>query len=116
MIPIPGGGDDGLLDAMAALQDQLAQAEQQANQRTVVGIAAQGKVRVEVSGEFAFDRITIDPSVVDPNDLTLLEDLILVALRDATSQLKQVRSQAMGGAVAQALQGLFGSDDTDPTH
>ncbi|HUY06275.1 MAG TPA: YbaB/EbfC family nucleoid-associated protein [Acidimicrobiales bacterium] len=112
----PDEGGDGLLDAMAQLQDQLSRAEQQANERMVTGSAAQGKVRVEVSGEFSFDRITIDPSVVDPGDLSLLEDLVLAAIRDATSQLKKVRSEAMGGAVAQALEGLFGSNDRDPTH
>lgn len=112
----PESESGGLLDAMAALQSQLSQAEQQANDRSVTGSAAQGKVRIEASGEFSFDKITIDPSVVDPNDLSLLEDLILAALRDATRQLKRVRSEAMGGAVAQALQGLFGSNDGDPTH
>ena len=106
----------GLLDAMAALQSQLSLAEQQANDRTVIGSAAQGMVRVKVSGEFSFDSVTIDPSVVDLNDLALLEDLVLAALRDATAQLKKVRTEALGGAVTQALQGLFGSNDNDQAH
>ena len=112
----PESDSAGLLGAMAALQNQLSQAEQQANNRAVIGNSAQGKVRIEVSGEFSFDRVTIDPSVVDPNDLPLLEDLILAALRDATAQLKKIRTEAMGGAVAQALQGLFGPNDGDQTH
>src|SRR5487761_2435027 len=109
----PEGDGGGLLDAMAALQSQLSLAEQQANARAVVGSAAQGKVRVEASGEFSFDRVIIDPSVFDSGDLSLLEDLILAAIRDATGQLKKARSEAMGGAVAQALQGLLGPDDGD---
>ncbi len=111
----PDNEEAGLLDAMAALQNQLSQAEQQANERAVVGSAAQGKVKIAASGEFSFDRVTIDPSVVDPDDLSLLEDLVLAALRDATAQLKRIRTEAMGGAVAQALQGLFGPKDGDQT-
>ena len=112
----PDSDSGELHDAMAALQDQLVRAEQQANERSVTGSAAQGKVRIQASGEFSFDKITIDPSIVDPNDLSILEDLILAALRDTTRQLKKVRSEAMGDAVTQALQGLFGSNDGDPTH
>jgi hypothetical protein len=110
----PGDDLNGLLGAMAQLQQQLARAETDANSRVVVGRSAQGKVTVEVSGEYSFDKITIDPSVVDLTDIALLEDLILAALRDATAQLKTVRTQAMGGAVSEALGGLFGSGAADP--
>lgn len=114
MTTSPGDDLNGLLGAMAELQAQLARAESDANSRIVVGNAAQGKVRVEVSGEYSFDKITIDPSVVDVADIALLEDLILAALRDAAFQLKTVRTQAMGGAVSEALGGLFGSTEIDP--
>lgn len=105
-----GGGDDigGLLAAMSQLQQQLANAENDANARSVTGSAAQGSVKITVSGEFSFESITIDPSVVDLNDLALLEDLILAALRDAVTQLKAVRRAAMGDAVSDALGGLLG--------
>lgn len=110
----PSDDLNGLLGAMAELQQQLARAESDANARVVVGSAAQGKVRIEVSGEFSFDKITIDPSIVDVADIALLEDLILAALHDATAQLRTVRTQAMGGAVSEALGGLFDSHEIDP--
>lgn len=112
----PEDDTNGLLGAMAHLQAQLARAESDANARSVVGSAAQGLVRIEASGEFSFDKISIDRSVVDLDDLSMLEDLLLAALRDATTQLKAIRTQAMGGAVADALGGLFGPTGQSETH
>jgi hypothetical protein len=111
---LPANDDlGGLLGAMSQLQDQLKRAESDTNSRKVTGTAAAGRVKVVVSGEYSFESVTIDPSVVDPNDLALLEDLLLAALRDATTQLKALRMQAMGGVVSEALGGLFGGDHTD---
>ena len=117
----PGGGDlspgedfGGLLGAMGEFQQRLARAEQDANSRPVRGTSAQGLVTVEVSGEFSFDKVSIDPSVVDSTDIGLLEDLVLAALRDAATKLKTMRTQAMGGAVTEMLGNLFGTDEPGP--
>ena len=107
---MPNGGDDlnGLLSAMSQLQANLADAETGVNTREVTGGAGGGAVSVTASGEFSFTQIHIDPAVVDPSDVALLEDLILVAVRDACSKLVELRKLAMGGAVSQALGGLLG--------
>ncbi len=99
-----------LLGAMSQLQQQLQRAESEANARSVIGRAAAGQVTVTVSGDYSFDRITIDPSIIEQHDVTLIEDLILAALRDAVTQLKTIRMQSMSGAVSEALGGLFGGD------
>jgi hypothetical protein len=112
----PNEDFSGLLGAMSQLQDRLAHAESAANARSVVGSSAQGLVSIGVSGEFSFDRVSIDPSVIDPDDPSLLEDLILAALRDASSKLRAVRTEAMGGAVTEALGSLFaGNGPATPT-
>ncbi len=97
-----------LLAQMQQLQASVAQAEAAANLRTVEGSAAGGAVRVRASGEFSFDSVTIDPSVVDPSDVALLEDLVLVAVRDAVTRLTAVRRAAMGAVVNDALAGMLG--------
>lgn len=109
----PNDDVNGLLGAMAQLQAQLSRAESDANARAVTGIAANGLVRVEASGEFSFDKISIDPTAIDADDPSLLEDLVLVAIRDAVAQLKAIRKQAMGGAVSEALGGLFGASESE---
>ena len=41
--------------------------------------------------------MTIDPSAVDPDDVGMLEDLVLAALHDATARMGELQSQSMGG-------------------
>jgi DNA-binding YbaB/EbfC family protein len=106
----------GLLGAMSQLQSQLQRAESDTNARRVTGSAAGGQVTIEVTGEYQFQRVHIDPSLLDPADPTLLEDLLVVALRDATKQLKTIRMQSMGGVVAEAMGGLFGGLSGEEPH
>jgi DNA-binding YbaB/EbfC family protein len=110
----PDGGELGeLLAQMQQLQETVAQAEAAAGSQTVEGTAAGGAVRVQVSGDFSFDAVRIDPAVVDPTDVSLLEDLVLAAIRDAVTRLTEVRRAAMGDVVGSALAGLFGADEGD---
>jgi nucleoid-associated protein EbfC len=106
-----GGGEgmDELLAQMQRLQSELADAEAAASERAAVGSSGGGLVRVEISGDFSFDAVHIDPSVAQ-GDVALLEDLVLAALRDGAAQLIAARDQAMGDAVGHALGSLFGGE------
>jgi DNA-binding YbaB/EbfC family protein len=74
----------------------------------VEGSAGGGMVRVVVNGRFEFSAVHIDPAAVDPDDVDLLEDLVLAALRDASAQLTDRQSQALGGLDLGGLGGLLG--------
>lgn len=93
----------GLLGGAAGLGGLLEQAQKMmqsavaAADEVVEGVASGGLVKVEVDGHFDFKSVTIDPSAVDPDDISLLEDLVLAALRDATKQLQAGRQGALGG-------------------
>lgn len=105
-----GTGDAGDLFArLQSLQGELASAQAAAGSRVVAGSSAGGAVRIEATGELSFTAVHLDPSVVDPTDPSLLEDLVLAALRDLATKLEVVRRDAMGSAVTSALGGLFGS-------
>ena len=54
-------------------------------------------MRIEVTGGFEFRSVTIDPSAVDPDDVDLLQDLVLAALHDATAQIDALQRQSLGG-------------------
>jgi DNA-binding YbaB/EbfC family protein len=108
--PFDAGDLSGLLSAMQQLQSEFAAAEAGAAARQVQGSAGSGAVTVSVSGEFSFDKISIDPAVVDVEDLTVLEDLVLAAVRDSVNKLLEARKAAMGDALENALGGLLGSD------
>ena len=101
-------GLEALLAQMQQLQSELAEAEAASAEQSVVGSSGGGAVRIEVSGDFSFDAVKIDPGVVTGNDVALLEDLVLAAIRDGVNQLVQLRNQAMGNAVNNAISGLLG--------
>lgn len=102
-----GGGMPDLSGLMEQAQQMLAGA-QEAAAEIVEGSSGGGMVKIEVDGGFNVHSVKIDPSVVDPDDVDMLNDLVLAALRDATSQLQESQSDAMGGMDLGGLGGLLG--------
>jgi nucleoid-associated protein EbfC len=93
--PVPSGLGDfgGLLEsAQAALSAQAQAAEQ-----VVTGTAGGGVVSVEMTGGGEVRSVTLSPSVVDPDDIEMLQDLIVAALHDAAHQVTELQRQALGG-------------------
>ncbi|MGH9054799.1 MAG: YbaB/EbfC family nucleoid-associated protein [Acidimicrobiales bacterium] len=102
------GGPDlsALLSQLGQMQQNLQAAQQSAASTVVEGSAGGGAVKVRVSGDLDFQQVTIDPSVVDPEDIDMLQDLVLAAVRDATEQAQSLAASALGGI---DLGGGFGS-------
>lgn len=91
-----GGSADGLGGLLEQAQQMMQQAAAAAD-AVVEGVAGGGLVRVEVDGHFEFKSVTVAPEVVDPDDVSMLEDLLLAALRDATKKLQDGQQGALGG-------------------
>ncbi len=105
-----GGLDLGSLLASAQnLQQQMAEAQAAVASRTVEGNAGGGVVRVAMTGGFEFTSVTIDPGAVDPDDVEMLQDLVLAAIRDAVARVNELNQQAMSsmGGLGGALGGLL---------
>ena len=85
-----------LLKQAQAMQEQFMLARATAAEAEVEGHAGGGMVKVRVSGSMEFLGVTIDPSVVDPSDIALLEDLVLAAVRDAVARATELSDKAMG--------------------
>jgi len=94
------GGFGGLLEQ--AQQMMAAQAE--AAEKEVTGVAGGGAVRITATGTGQVLRVSIAPEAVDPDDVAMLEDLVLAALHDVNAQLAEVQRAAMG-----PLGDLFGA-------
>jgi hypothetical protein len=103
----PGAMPDlgALLEQAQAMQQQLLAAQGDA---TYQGVSGGGAVTVEVTGGGEFRKITIRPDVVDPDDVELLEDLVLAAVRDAATQAANAANDAVQQTLGGALGGLFG--------
>ena len=105
----PTGLDLGaLLEQAQAMQEQMAAAQEAQAEQVVTGTAAQGMVTVEMTGAGQFRSVSISPDVVDPEDVELLEDLVLAALRDAAAQVMELQQDTLGGLDLGGLGGLLG--------
>ncbi len=101
----------GLLGHLEHLQKQVADAQNILQSEEVEGSAGGGVVRVRVAGELDFSAVHIDQSVFAQGDKSVLEDLILAALRDASAKLAKAREQVLGSAVGEVMGALFGGAD-----
>jgi DNA-binding YbaB/EbfC family protein len=107
-----GSGPDlgALLSQLGQVQQNLQAAQQSATSREIEGVAGGGAVRISATGGLDVRSVTIDPSVVDPADVEMLQDLVLAAIRDIVEQANSLQSEALGGAgLGGGLEGLFGS-------
>jgi DNA-binding YbaB/EbfC family protein len=95
------GGDAGMNPMDMLKQVQQMQVYMQAAQAalastTIEATVGGGVVRATVTGEGELRAIKIDPSVVDPDDVETLEDLVVAAVTEATRQAKELQSQKLG--------------------
>ena len=77
-------------------QSKMAKLQEELNRRTVEASAGGGMVTVMANGAQEILSIRIDPEVVDPDDLEMLQDLVMAAVNDALSRAKEMVNQEMG--------------------
>lgn len=88
------------------MQAQLQAAQQEILATTVVGNAGNGLVTVTMAGNGEVSAVTVDPKVVDPEDVETLQDLLLGAFKDAHTKVANVAEEKMG-PLSQGMGGLF---------
>ena len=91
-----GGSAGGGANPLAAAQEMLAKAQQELAITTVEGTAGGGAVRVTMSGEQKVTGIAIQPDVVDPDDVEMLQDLIMAAIADASEKAAELQAKSFG--------------------
>jgi DNA-binding YbaB/EbfC family protein len=107
-----GSGPDlgALLSQLGQVQQDLQAAQQSATSRVIHGVAGGGAVRIIATGGLDVRSVAIDPTVVDPADVEMLQDLVLAALRDVIEQANTLQSEALGGVgLGGGLEGLLGT-------
>lgn len=77
------------------VQARLSQLQSELGNRTVSSTSGGGMVSVTADGQGRIRQIRIDPSVVDPNDVEMLEDLVLAAVSDAQQRALQIYEEEM---------------------
>ncbi len=77
------------------LQKRMEQMQEEMETLTVEGSAGGGAVTATVTGKMHVLSITIDPDVVDPEDVELLQDMVLAAVNDGLSRAEETVSKQM---------------------
>lgn len=80
------------------MQSEMTAAQEKLKEEKVDASAGGGMVKVVVTGEGRLEAITISPDAVDPEDVELLQDMILAATNEALRQAEDLREKAMSGA------------------
>jgi len=77
-------------------QSKMAKLQEELGERTVEATAGGGMVTVTASGKQEIVAIRIEPEVVDPEDVEMLQDLIQAAVNDALNRAKEMVNEEMG--------------------
>jgi DNA-binding YbaB/EbfC family protein len=85
-----------LLKQAQKMQAQMMKAQEELVKKEVEGTAGGGMVKVMLSGDGSLQSIKLDKQVVDPNDVEMLEDLILAAFNNAQEKIKELSSSTFG--------------------
>ena len=94
----PSGAPDmsALLAQAQQMQQQLMEAQQQLAATEIDGQAGGGLVKVTMKGNGDVVAVSIDPKVVDPDDVETLQDLIVGALQDASAKVTSLAQSRLG--------------------
>lgn len=94
------------------LQEQMGSFQEKLGEITETGSAGGGMVEVELNGRMEVIAVRISPEVVDPSDITMLQDLTAAAIEAAMEKVKERVKKEMGvfagGMGIPSLPGLFG--------
>lgn len=86
-----------MLKQVQQMQADMAQAQEQLKNEVVEASAGGGMVTVKVSGDLEIKEIKIDPEAVDPEDVELLQDMVLAATNEAIRSAQELANRKLGG-------------------
>ncbi len=94
-----GGGQpnmQALMRQAQKMQEEALKAQEELEASEVEGTSSNGLVTVTMNGSKDVTAVKIKPEIVDPDDVEMLEDLIVVALNDASKKIDELKQSKMG--------------------
>ena len=86
-----------MMKQLQAAQVEMAAAQEQLKTEIVEASAGGGMVQVKVTGDLQLTEVKIDPEALDPEDVDMLQDMVLAATNEALRNAQQLAEQRMGG-------------------
>jgi hypothetical protein len=97
-----------MMKQVKKMQEQMLKAQEELASREFEGSAGGGAVTVKVNGHKKVLSVTIKPEAVDPDDVEMLQDLVLTAVNDALNRAEESASESLGKlAGGMKIPGLF---------
>ncbi|MFZ0445027.1 MAG: YbaB/EbfC family nucleoid-associated protein [Bacillus sp. (in: firmicutes)] len=90
------GNMQKMMKQMQKMQKDMAKAQEELSEKTVEGTAGGGMVTVIVNGQKEVVDVNIKEEVVDPEDIEMLQDLVLAATNDALKKMDDLTNDTMG--------------------
>ncbi|MFD0621178.1 YbaB/EbfC family nucleoid-associated protein [Cellulosimicrobium sp. NPDC057862] len=85
-----------MMKQVKKMQEQMLKAQEELGGKTIQGTSGGGAVTVEVNGHKKILSIAIKPEVVDPEDIEMLQDLVMTAVNDALTKAEDMANDDMG--------------------
>jgi len=89
---------NAMLKQVQKMQADMVKAQEELKNEVVEASAGGGMVTVKVSGDLELREVRIDPQAVDPEDVELLQDMVLAAVNEAMRQADDLREKAMSAS------------------
>ena len=93
----PPQQQNNMMRQVQQMQEQMFAAQAALADTIVEGSAGGGMVKATVTGTGDLVSITLAPDIVDPDDIEMLQDLVVAAVHDATRAAQEKQSESMGG-------------------
>ena len=110
-----GGGFQGMPGNMQnimkqaqRLQRQMEEAQKELETMEFEGTSGGGVVKVTVTGQKLVTKVELQPEAVDPDDIEMLQDLILTATNEALKKVDEYSEQKLGGGMPGGMGGSLG--------
>jgi DNA-binding YbaB/EbfC family protein len=99
-----------LLQQAQKMQEEMMAAQEKLKDELVEASAGGGMVKVVMSGDLELKTLQIDPDAVDPEDVEMLQDMVMAAVNEAMRQAMELQSKAtgMGGMDPSAAMDMLG--------
>lgn len=93
------------------IQSKVNEAQEKMKDLVVTGSAGGDMVRIEINGQMQIQNVIISPEAVDPEDVSMIEDLVLAAFNDAMVKIKEKMQEEISSATGgmNLPPGLFGA-------
>ena len=102
------GDMSGLMQQAQRMQMELARAQEEIQSMTYTASSGGGMVKVTALGDGTLESVVIDPEAVDPDDVEMLQDMVLVAVNEALRGVAAEGERRMGAVTGGlSIPGLF---------